>query len=979
MNASTVDIFLSTDGGDTYPISLATNVPNDGSHDILVPNNQGNQNRIMVKGNNHVFFDISNTNFTIAGQVNCNATTPTGLSASGITENSATLSWDAVPGASYTLRYRQTGTTSWTTSTVNGVSSTISSLSPLTEYEAQVRSRCPDSSNSSYSNSVVFTTTDVQLNYCSSQSSNVNDEFISRVQLNTIDNSSGAQFYSDFTGISTTLTKGNQYTVTITPTWTGTLYNEGYSVWIDYNRDGDFTDAGEQVFTQSPTQATPVGGSFTVPASAAEASTRMRVTMSYNANVGPCDSFTYGEVEDYTIVIEGSGPDTEAPVITLNGSSSISLTLGDTYTEQGATATDNVDGNLTSSIVIGGDMVNTNIAGTYVVTYNVSDAAGNAATEVTRTVTVNADTTAPVITLNGASNVTLELGQTYNEQGATATDNVDGNITSSIVIGGDTVNTNVAGTYVVTYNVSDAAGNAATQVTRTVTVNPDTTAPVITLNGAATINLTVGDTYTEQGATATDNYDGNLTSSIVITGTVNTNVAGVYTVNYNVSDSSGNAANQVSRTVNVDEASSGCTGGVSTFPYSESFESGDGWTQAGGDDGNWVRNSGSTPSNTTGPSSAANGSFYMFLEASTNNSPGQIGPNATAILVSPCFDLTSETDATFSFQNHMYGTNMGSLALQVSTDEGSTWATLWSLSGNQGNQWNSVSVDLASYVGQSITLRFVGTTGSSWRSDVAIDYLALTTDGGSSGGGDCDVLNFNNYTLNSFSTQDSNGANSIGNGGTSLTLTNNTWKYIDFPYTVTANTVIELEFSSTSEGEIHGIGFENNNSLTSSFYFKFYGTQNYGITNFDNYTSGVRTYVIPVGDSYTGVMDRLVFINDNDAGSGNNSTFANVKVYETSCSSSRSNVVFGERVDVIGNENEDAFQLRMYPNPVKSALHVEAIGIDESTYRIVNMLGQTVMRGTNISEIQVGNLNNGVYFIEVSTENEKVSRKFIKN
>ena len=255
----------------------------------------------------------------------------------------------------------------------------------------------------------------------------------------------------------------------------------------------------------------------------------------------------------------------------------------------------------------------------------------------------------------------------------------------------------------------------------------------------------------------------------------------------------------------------------------------------------------------------------------------------------------------------------------------------------------------------------------------------MTTDDGSSGGGDCDVLNFNNYTLNSFSTQDSNGANSIGNGGTSLTLTNNTWKYIDFPYTVTANTVIELEFSSTSEGEIHGIGFENNNSLTSSFYFKFYGTQNYGITNFDNYTSGVRTYVIPVGDSYTGVMDRLVFINDNDAGSGNNSTFANVKIYETSCSSSRSNIVFGERVDVMGNEDEEAFQLRLYPNPVNSTLHVEAIGIDESMYRIVNMLGQTVMRGTNMSDIQVGNLNKGVYFIEVSTENEKVSKKFIKN
>ena len=980
INASNIDIFLSTDGGDTYPISLASNVPNDGSHDIVVPNNQGTQNRIMVKGTNHIFFDISNSNFTIAGQVNCNATTPTALNASGVSDSEATLSWDAVPGASYDLRYRATGTSTWTVIAVNGVSSTVSGLAALTEYEAQVRSRCPDNSSSGYSGSVVFTTTDVQLNYCSSSSSNVNDEFISRVQLNTIDNSSGAQFYSDFTSISTTLTKGSQYTVSITPTWTGTLYNEGYSVWIDYNRDGDFTDAGEQVFTQTPTQATPVSGLFTVPANAIEATTRMRVTMSYNANVGPCASFTYGEVEDYSITIQGSGPDTEAPVITLNGASTLDLNVGEVYTELGATATDNVDGDISGNIVIGGDSVNTNLAGTYVVTYNVSDAAGNAATEVVRTVNVNADTTAPVITLNGSSTITLDLGQTYTELGATAIDNVDGDISGNIVIGGDSVNTNLAGTYVITYNVSDAAGNAAIQVTRTVTINPDTTAPVITLNGASTVNLTVGGTYTEQGAIATDNIDGDITADIVIGGdTVNTNAAGTYVVTYNVSDAAGNTANQVIRTINVTEPVNGCSGGISTFPYAESFESGDGWTQASGDDGNWVRNSGTTPSSNTGPSSAIDGTFYMFLEASTNNSPGQIGPNATAILVSPCFDLTGETTATFNFQNHMFGGNIGSLSLEVSTDVGVSWVSLWSLSGTQGNQWNQVSVDLASYVGQAINLRFVGTTGSSWRSDIAIDNLELTTDSGSGPTG-CDALNFNDYTLNSFSTQDANGANSIGNGGLSLTLTNNTWKYIDFPYTVTANTVIELEFSSTSEGEIHGIGFENDNSLSSSFYFKFYGTQNYGITNFDNYTSGVRTYTIPVGDSYTGTMDRLVFINDNDAGSGNNSTFANVKIYESSCISSRNTVVFGERVDILGDEDEGAFSLKLYPIPVDKILNVEAIGIDNATYKVINISGQTVLRGTNINQIDVSSLNKGVYFLRVNSTNQAIiSRKFIKN
>ncbi|HHB79944.1 MAG TPA: peptidase M4 family protein, partial [Saprospiraceae bacterium] len=83
-----------------------------------------------------------------------------------------------------------------------------------------------------------------QTSYCSSKGNSVSDEYIGRVQLNTIDNTSGAtNGYSDYTSISTDLTIGNGYTITITPHWTGTVYSEGYSVWIDYNNDGDFSDA----------------------------------------------------------------------------------------------------------------------------------------------------------------------------------------------------------------------------------------------------------------------------------------------------------------------------------------------------------------------------------------------------------------------------------------------------------------------------------------------------------------------------------------------------------------------------------------------------------------------------------------------------------------------------------------------------------------------------------------------------------------
>ncbi|MBT8246026.1 MAG: DUF5011 domain-containing protein [Winogradskyella sp.] len=645
---------------------------------------------------------------------------PTNLTASGVTESSANLSWtastDNVGVASYDVLRDATviGNSTNTSFTATG-------LAAETQYTFTVVAKDAVGNTSAVSNTATITTDAVPVTYCASQSSNVNDEYISRVQLNTIDNTSGAQFYSDFTSISTTLTKDTQYTITVTPTWTGMLYNEGYSVWIDYNKDGDFTDAGEQVFTQVPTQATPVSGSFTIPSGATEASTRMRVTLSYDTNVDSCASFQYGEVEDYTIVIEGSGPDTEAPVITLNGSSAITLDLGDTYTEQGATATDNVDGDLTSSIVTTGT-VNINVAGTYVVIYSVSDAAGNNASA-TRTVTVNPDTTAPVITLNGASTINLNVGDTYNEQGATATDNIDGNLTSSIVTIG-TVNTNVAGTYVVTYSVSDAAENNAS-TTRTINVIADTVAPVITLNGLATVNLTVGDSYADAGATATDNIDGNLTSSVVVTGSVNTNVAGTYTLTYNVNDVAGNAAIAVERTVNVNEAANGCSGGISTFPYSEGFESGIGtWTQSSADDLNWTVDANGTPSNNTGPSSAVQGSNYIYVEASGN---GTGFPNKRAIITSPCFDLSSVSEATFSFKYHMFGsTDGGSVDLEVSNDEGASWMSLWNQTGNQGNQWLTVSIDLAAYIGSGIQLRFNRITGGSWKADVAIDDISLT-------------------------------------------------------------------------------------------------------------------------------------------------------------------------------------------------------------------------------------------------------------
>lgn len=156
--------------------------------------------------------------------------------------------------------------------------------------------------------------------------------------------------------------------------------------------------------------------------------------------------------------------DNEPPTITVTGGD-LTIEAGSSYAEQGATWTDTVDESGTVSDITGA--VDTATPGVYTVTYSYIDAAGNPPGTATRTVTV-VDTTDPDITLIGDATVTLTVGDTYTEQGAIWTDTVD--TTGDAIVGGDVVDTTVAGTYVVTYNYTDAAGNPATEVTRIVTV-----------------------------------------------------------------------------------------------------------------------------------------------------------------------------------------------------------------------------------------------------------------------------------------------------------------------------------------------------------------------------------------------------------------------------------------------------------------------------------------------------------------------------
>ena len=183
------------------------------------------------------------------------------------------------------------------------------------------------------------------------------------------------------------------------------------------------------------------------------------------------------------------------------------------------------------------------------------------------------DTEKPVITLKGNSEITLNQGDKYNDEGASATDNIDGDITSKIKVSGK-VDTTKSGTYTITYTVTDKAGNRA-EVTRKVTVVATTTTaitptttktttkksynsssgsirttksttarvttpPTITLRGSSAITINQGASWQDPGFTARDAKGNDLTGRVNVSGSVNASVAGAYTISYTVTDDWGN-------------------------------------------------------------------------------------------------------------------------------------------------------------------------------------------------------------------------------------------------------------------------------------------------------------------------------------------------------------------------------------------------------------------------------------------------------
>lgn len=194
---------------------------------------------------------------------------------------------------------------------------------------------------------------------------------------------------------------------------------------------------------------------------------------------------------------------------------------------------------------------------------------------------------------------------------------------------------------------------------------------------------------------------------------------------------------------------------IDKFPYTYDFENfktlqtvsvcntaygayADGWTQDNSDDGEWRADTAGTGSVGTGPGSTdtTNGigvgtdyspgkttGVYLYTEATETNN----GCKGSVVnLLSPCFDFSGTSYYQLSFAYHMHGSGMGSLSVDVY--DGSKWVTdVWSISGDQGENWQVAKVGLGHYTGSAVQIRIRAVVGLNYLSDCAIDAVTVET------------------------------------------------------------------------------------------------------------------------------------------------------------------------------------------------------------------------------------------------------------
>jgi hypothetical protein len=239
---------------------------------------------------------------------------PSGVTVTGITENSVVVSWNSVlAAASYTLVYMPEVGFETIIDGISVTSYTLTNLAPCTNYSVYVYPNCI-SGELPPPSPIYFSTFGCgacqDLTYCETSGTSTL-EWIAGVSLNTLDNATGDDDgYADYTSLGTILQPGGSYEITLTPGFSGSSFSEYFKAWIDYNSNGVF-DTNELVFDSNAGSNAAVSGTVTVPLNATAGSVRMRVSMAYVGMFGggnpptACGAISDGEAEDYCITIDG--------------------------------------------------------------------------------------------------------------------------------------------------------------------------------------------------------------------------------------------------------------------------------------------------------------------------------------------------------------------------------------------------------------------------------------------------------------------------------------------------------------------------------------------------------------------------------------------------------------------------------------------------------------------------------------------------
>lgn len=249
--------------------------------------------------------------------------------------------------------------------------------------------------------------------------------------------------------------------------------------------------------------------------------------------------------------------------------------------------------------------------------------------------------------------------------------------------------------------------------------------------------------------------------------------------------------------------------------------------------------------------------------------------------------------------------------------------------------------------------------------------------GGDNGGGndgDCPVIDFVENPVVTYGTNQDGGQFSVLPGNKGIMIENNAWKAIVIDYAMTEDTWISFWFRSTIKGEVHGIGMDNNEVLSSNLSFRLYGTQGWGIGDFNTYPGdgSWKFYQIPIGQFYTIEAKYLFFTADHDVGTGDgNSFFRDVVISEGEpCGGS-------ELPETALPGTDRRASLGLTPNPANNEINISLPAtMARSSYQIVDLNGRTVLSGEAKAEnfrVPVGNLKSGTYVLRAGGE----SRRFV--